>query len=105
MLGFKFIGNTALQLSSQGYNVPFAYEEAIGYMFGSQIRDKDGIAATVEHIQVSRIFNLWLIVKYFCRHYLWTWFILFKPRTKQFRNILLIYTISKSFFKFKLISF
>ena len=27
--------------------VPFAYEEAIGFMIGSEIRDKDGIAATV----------------------------------------------------------
>jgi phosphomannomutase len=27
--------------------VPFGYEEAIGYMFGSEIRDKDGVAATV----------------------------------------------------------
>ena len=30
-----------------GYEVPFGYEEAIGYMFGSEIRDKDGVAATV----------------------------------------------------------
>ena len=46
-LGFKFIGNTALNLVQKGFEVPFGYEEAIGYMFGSQIRDKDGIAATV----------------------------------------------------------
>ena len=46
-LGFKFIGNTALNLVDQGYEVPFGYEEAIGYMFGPQIRDKDGVAATV----------------------------------------------------------
>lgn len=31
----------------QGYEVPFGYEEAIGFMFGSEIRDKDGVAATV----------------------------------------------------------
>lgn len=30
-----------------GYEVLFGYEEAIGYMFGSEIRDKDGVAATV----------------------------------------------------------
>jgi len=27
--------------------VPFGYEEAIGFMFGSEIRDKDGVAASV----------------------------------------------------------
>ncbi|KAF8163059.1 hypothetical protein B0H34DRAFT_651389 [Crassisporium funariophilum] len=47
LTGFKFIGNTALTLVEQGFEVPFGYEEAIGYMFGSQIRDKDGVAATV----------------------------------------------------------
>lgn len=47
LTGFKFIGNTALNLVEQGYDVPFGYEEAIGYMFGSRIRDKDGVAATV----------------------------------------------------------
>lgn len=45
--GFKFIGNTALALVEDGFDVPFGYEEAIGYMFGTDIRDKDGIAATV----------------------------------------------------------
>ena len=47
MTGFKFIGNTALTLVAEGYEVPFGYEEAIGYMFGPQIRDKDGVAASV----------------------------------------------------------
>ncbi|KAF5386592.1 hypothetical protein D9615_001724 [Tricholomella constricta] len=47
LTGFKFIGNTALDLVKQGYEVPFGYEEAIGFMFGSEIRDKDGVAATV----------------------------------------------------------
>lgn len=27
--------------------MPFGYEEAIGFMFGPDIRDKDGVAATV----------------------------------------------------------
>ena len=46
--GFKYIGNTAIKLENEGYSVPFGYEEAIGYMFGSNIHDKDGIAATVK---------------------------------------------------------
>lgn len=45
--GFKYIGNTALDLVKEGYTVPFGYEEAIGYMFGDEIRDKDGVAASV----------------------------------------------------------
>ncbi|KIM58711.1 hypothetical protein SCLCIDRAFT_127650 [Scleroderma citrinum Foug A] len=47
LTGFKFIGNTALDLVKEGYEVPFGYEEAIGFMFGSEIRDKDGVAAAV----------------------------------------------------------
>ena len=45
--GFKYIGNTALDLVKEGYEVPFGYEEAIGFMFGDEIRDKDGVSATV----------------------------------------------------------
>lgn len=45
--GFKFIGNTALNLTAEGFETPFGYEEAIGYMFGTDIRDKDGVAASV----------------------------------------------------------
>ncbi|KAH7889858.1 hypothetical protein F5I97DRAFT_1800865 [Phlebopus sp. FC_14] len=47
LTGFKFIGNTALDLIQAGYEVPFGYEEAIGFMFGPEIRDKDGISATI----------------------------------------------------------
>ncbi|KAF8078187.1 hypothetical protein FPV67DRAFT_1557572 [Lyophyllum atratum] len=52
LTGFKFIGNTALDLVEQGYEVPFGYEEAIGFMFGSEIRDKDGVAATVSFAEI-----------------------------------------------------
>lgn len=48
--GFKYIGNTALTLEKEGYEVPFGYEEAIGFMFGSLLRDKDGVAASVSHL-------------------------------------------------------
>ncbi|KAG6889788.1 hypothetical protein C0992_004206 [Termitomyces sp. T32_za158] len=53
LTGFKFIGNTALDLVQLGYEVPFGYEEAIGYMFGSEIRDKDGVAATVTFAEID----------------------------------------------------
>jgi len=53
LTGFKFIGNTALELERAGYEVPFGYEEAIGFMFGSEIRDKDGIAATLMFAEMA----------------------------------------------------
>ncbi|KAL5511802.1 hypothetical protein ACEPAH_5020 [Sanghuangporus vaninii] len=46
LTGFKYIGNKARDLENQGYHVPFAYEEAIGFMIGTDIRDKDGVSAT-----------------------------------------------------------
>jgi phosphomannomutase len=46
LTGFKFIGNTAAVIEQEGYDVPFGYEEAIGFMLGHEVRDKDGIAAT-----------------------------------------------------------
>lgn len=52
LTGFKYIGNVALNLVQQGYEVPFGYEEAIGYMFGPDIRDKDGVAATIVFAQL-----------------------------------------------------
>jgi len=52
LTGFKYIGNTCLNLVEEGYEVPFGYEEAIGFMFGDEIRDKDGVAATVRRTKV-----------------------------------------------------
>ncbi|KAI0340695.1 hypothetical protein BDW22DRAFT_1360127 [Trametopsis cervina] len=52
LTGFKFIGNTALNLVDEGYDVPFGYEEAIGYMFGSVVRDKDGVAASMMFVEL-----------------------------------------------------
>lgn len=45
LTGFKWLGNVAQELQSQGYSAIYAYEEAIGYMFASVVWDKDGIAA------------------------------------------------------------
>ncbi|KAI0637271.1 hypothetical protein C8Q77DRAFT_1216028 [Trametes polyzona] len=53
LTGFKYIGNTALSLEKEGYEVPFGYEEAIGFMFGSQLRDKDGVAASVMFAELA----------------------------------------------------
>ena len=39
------MGNKTHDLLQKGGNVLFAYEEAIGYMFGTTVLDKDGISA------------------------------------------------------------
>jgi phosphoglucomutase/phosphopentomutase len=39
------MGNKSDYLISRGNDVLFAYEEAIGYMFGDTVLDKDGISA------------------------------------------------------------
>ena len=51
LTGFKWIGNEAIALENQGYVVPFAYEEAIGFMFPT-LHDKDGIAALLVFLQL-----------------------------------------------------
>jgi phosphomannomutase len=33
-----------IKLQQEGYNPMFAYEEAIGFMNGTEIRDKDGVS-------------------------------------------------------------
>lgn len=55
LTGFKWIGNKAIDLKKEGYNVPFGYEEAIGYMF-SLVNDKDGVSAAVVWLQ---LYELW----------------------------------------------
>lgn len=45
LTGFKWIGNRAIQLEAEGYEVVFAYEEAIGFTIGDIVKDKDGITA------------------------------------------------------------
>ncbi|CCF56688.1 hypothetical protein KAFR_0B03920 [Kazachstania africana CBS 2517] len=57
LTGFKWIGNRALQLEQQGYDVCFGYEEAIGYMFPCMEHDKDGIIASVVFLHM---YSKWL---------------------------------------------
>lgn len=48
LTGFKWLGNRALELKAQTHNptnVIFAFEEAIGYMCGGTVFDKDGVSA------------------------------------------------------------
>ena len=45
LTGFKWMGNKADELIKQGKTVLFAFEEAIGFMCGTRVPDKDGITA------------------------------------------------------------
>jgi phosphomannomutase len=45
LTGFKWMGNKAVELMKKGKTVLFAFEEAIGFMCGTRVPDKDGITA------------------------------------------------------------
>lgn len=47
LTGFKWMGNKSDELLRQNKNVIFAFEEAIGFMCGSTVLDKDGISGAV----------------------------------------------------------
>ncbi|KAI5966952.1 uncharacterized protein KGF55_000361 [Candida pseudojiufengensis] len=51
LTGFKWIGNKSIDLIKEGNRVPFAFEEAIGFMF-DLIHDKDGVSAAVVFLQL-----------------------------------------------------
>lgn len=53
LTGFKWMGNKAVELIKDGKDVLFAYEEAIGFMCGTQVLDKDGISAGVRAAELS----------------------------------------------------
>ncbi|GJQ12082.1 hypothetical protein GpartN1_g3873.t1 [Galdieria partita] len=44
LTGFKWLSHAALELEQQHCQVLLAYEEALGYMCTTQVRDKDGIS-------------------------------------------------------------
>ncbi|XP_017835817.1 phosphoglucomutase-2 [Drosophila busckii] len=45
LTGFKWMANMAIELQRQGRTVLFGFEEAIGFMIGTKVLDKDGISA------------------------------------------------------------
>jgi len=45
LTGFKHMGNQTHKLIKSGETVLFAYEEAIGFMCGTEVLDKDGVSA------------------------------------------------------------
>ncbi|XP_076751636.1 phosphoglucomutase 2 [Xylocopa sonorina] len=53
LTGFKWMGNRTVELKEAGKVVLFAYEEAIGFMCGSIVLDKDGINAGMNVAELS----------------------------------------------------
>jgi len=47
LTGFKHMGNVSDRLLREGEEVLFAFEEAIGFMVGTGVLDKDGVSALV----------------------------------------------------------
>lgn len=54
LTGFKWLGNVAMDLKTQGYDPSYAYEEAIGYMFPSIVWDKDGVSAATVFLNMRQ---------------------------------------------------
>lgn len=47
LTGFKWMGNKAHELEQDGQHVLLAFEEAIGFMDGTHVLDKDGVTAAI----------------------------------------------------------
>ena len=54
LTGFKHMGNKSDSLMKSGDVVLFAYEEAIGFMCGTNVLDKDGVSASVVVTELIR---------------------------------------------------
>jgi phosphomannomutase len=52
-IGFKWLGNRAIELRQQGTPVIFSYEEALGYCVGDNACDKDGISAAAIFVEMA----------------------------------------------------
>lgn len=53
LTGFKWMGSKTAELQAQGKRVLFAYEEAIGFMCGTAVLDKDGISAGIRVAEMA----------------------------------------------------
>ncbi len=51
--GFKWLANVAMEHEDEQHKFLFAYEEALGYAVGRQIRDKDGLSALLAFAQMT----------------------------------------------------
>ncbi|EPX73526.1 phosphoglucomutase [Schizosaccharomyces octosporus yFS286] len=58
LTGFKWLGNAAAELEDQGKFVGLAYEEALGYMVGGIVKDKDGVNALLTFLHLLKRLKL-----------------------------------------------
>jgi len=100
LTGFKWLGNKANDLTQQGYDVLFAYEEAIGYMIDGIVRDKDGIVALVTFAElVVQLDKRGLMVSEYLDE-LYKKYVLFIYKKIRFKCVFLIYHFFFFFFFF-----
>lgn len=53
LTGFKWIANGGLERAARGEKLVFGYEEALGYIVGDLVWDKDGISALVAFAELA----------------------------------------------------
>ncbi len=53
LTGFKWLANVAMDNENGAHKFLFAYEEALGYAVGRQVRDKDGLSALLAFAQMT----------------------------------------------------
>ncbi|XP_046563079.1 phosphoglucomutase-2-like [Haliotis rubra] len=53
LTGFKWIANKACERKNDGKHVIFAFEEAIGFMCGTKVLDKDGVSAAAVSAEMA----------------------------------------------------
>jgi phosphomannomutase len=55
LTGFKWLSSRTAALQEEGFEVVFAFEEALGYCVGDLVRDKDGISAAALAAEVAAV--------------------------------------------------
>ena len=58
LTGFKWLTNVAMSHEDEQHQFLFAYEEALGYACGRQVRDKDGLSALLAFAQMTKALAL-----------------------------------------------
>ncbi|XP_054739529.1 phosphopentomutase-like [Anastrepha obliqua] len=53
LTGFKWMANEADRLMKNGKTVLFSFEESIGFMFGTNVLDKDGVSAACQLVTMA----------------------------------------------------